>query len=106
MIVNKGRCIAAGTPESLQKKLVGGLVLEVVLKLGSAEVVDAVRRLAFVTSLKADGQRLLIALDDPDSATPEIVGAIVRAGGRVLSVNPPKLSMEEIYMKLIGEAGR
>ena len=106
MIVNKGRCVAAGTPESLQKKLVGGLVLEIVLKLGSAEVVDTVRRLAFVRSLKTDGQRLLIALDDPDSATTEIVEAIVRAGGRVLSVNPPKPSMEEIYMKLIGEAGR
>jgi ABC-2 type transport system ATP-binding protein len=106
MIVYKGRCIAAGTPESLQKKLVGGLVLEVVLKPGGAEVVDALRRLAFVRSLREDGQRLLIALDDLDSATPEIVGAIVRAGGRVLSVNPPKPSMEEIYLKLIAEAGR
>jgi ABC-2 type transport system ATP-binding protein len=106
MIVNKGRCIATGTPESLQKKLVGTPVLEVVLKLGSAEVVDAVRRLAFVRSLKADGQTLLIALDDPDLDTSEIVDAIVRVGGRILSVNVSKPSMEEIYLKLIEEAGR
>jgi ABC-2 type transport system ATP-binding protein len=105
MIVNKGRCIATGTPGSLEKKLVGAPVLEVVLKLGGAEVVDAVRRLAFVRSVKADRQRLLIAIDDPDSAAPEIVDAVVRAGGRILSVNPPKPSMEEIYLKLIEEAG-
>jgi ABC-2 type transport system ATP-binding protein len=106
MIVNKGRCIAAGTPESLQKRLGGGPVLEVVLERGSAELVDAVRRLEFVGSLKTDGQRLLIVLDDPDSGTPEIVNAIVRAGGRILSVNLAKPSMEEIYLKLIEEAGR
>jgi ABC-2 type transport system ATP-binding protein len=104
MIVNKGRCIATGTPGSLEKKLVGAPVLEVVLKLGGAEVVDAVRRLAFVRSVKADGQRLLIVLDDPDSAAPEIVDVIVRAGGGILSVNPLKPSMEEIYLKLIEEA--
>jgi ABC-2 type transport system ATP-binding protein len=96
MIVNEGRCIAAGTPESLQKKLVGASVLEVVLKFGSAETADAVGRLAFVRSLKADGPSLLITLDDPDSAVPEVVDAIVRAGGRILSVNPLKPSMEEV----------
>jgi ABC-2 type transport system ATP-binding protein len=106
MIVNKGRCIATGTPEALQKKLVGVPVVEVVLKLGSAEVVDAVRRLAFVRSLKAHGRRFVIALDDPDSGTSEIVDAIVRVGGRILSVNPMKPSMEEVYLKLIEEAGR
>jgi ABC-2 type transport system ATP-binding protein len=105
MIVNKGRCIAAGTPESLQKKLVGAPVLEVVLKFGSTETADAVRRLASVRSLKSDGPRLVIVVDDPDSATPEIVDAIVRAGGRILSVNSLRPSMEEIYLRLIEEAG-
>jgi ABC-2 type transport system ATP-binding protein len=105
MIVNKGRCIAAGTPESLQKKIVDAPVLEVVLKFGSAETAEAVRRLASVRSFKADGLRLLIVVDDPDSATPEIVDAVVRAGGRVLSVNSLRPSMEEIYLKLIEEAG-
>ena len=106
MIINKGRCIAEGTLGALQKKLVGAPILEVVLKLGSAEAADAVRRLAFVRSLKADESRLLIAIDDPNSGTPEIVDAIVRAGGRILSVNPLKPSMEEIYLKLIVEAGQ
>lgn len=104
MIINDGRCIAVGTPESLQKKLAGAPVLEVALKFGSAETADEVRRLAFVRSLKADGSRLLIVVDDPDSATPEIVDAVVRAGGRILSVNPLRSSMEEIYLKLIKEA--
>jgi ABC-2 type transport system ATP-binding protein len=106
MIVNKGQCIAAGTPESLRRKLVGVPVLEVVLKAGSVEVTDTVRRLSLVKSLEAEGQRLLIAVDDLKSATPEIVDAIVRADGLVLSVSPLEPSIEEIYLKLIGEAGR
>ncbi len=107
MIVNKGKGIATGTPESLQKKLVGPPVLEVVLKLASAKAAEAVRRLVFVRSLNTDGPSLLMTLDDdPNLATPEIVDAIVRAGGRILSVNSLKPSMEEIYLKLIGEAGR
>lgn len=106
MIVNKGKCIAAGTPEDLEKKLIGAASLEVVLKLPSPEAADLVGRLRFVRSLKADGARLLMALDDPNSSAPEIVDVIVRAGGRILSVNPLKPSMEEIYLKLIGEDSR
>jgi len=106
MIVNKGKGIATGTPESLQQKLVGSAVLEVVLKFASVEAADAVGRLAFVRSLNVDGPRLLIALDDPNSATPEIVDAVVQAGGQVISVNPLKPSMEDLYLKLIREADR
>ena len=106
MIVNRGRCIAAGTPESLREKLVDVPVLEVVLKVESPEVADTIRRIPLVRSLQADGPRLLITVDDPSSTTPEIVDAIVRADGLVLSVSPLKPSIEEIYLRLIGEAGR
>lgn len=106
MIVNKGRCIASGTPEFLRKKLVGAPVLEVVLKVESAEVVDTIRRIPLVRSLQADGPRLLITVDDPFSATPEIVDKVVQADGRILSVSPIKPSMEEIYLRLLGEADR
>lgn len=106
MIVNKGRCIASGTPEFLRKKLVGAPVLEVVLKVESAEVMDTIRRIPLVRSLQADGPRLLITVDDPFWATPEIVDKIVQADGRILSVSPIKPSMEEIYLRLIGEDGR
>ena len=76
------------------------------MKVESAEVMDTIRRIPLVRSLQADGPRLLITVDDPFWATPEIVDKIVQADGRILSVSPIKPSMEEIYLRLIGEDGR
>ena len=105
MIIDRGRSVATGTPESLRKKLGKTPVLEVTLQPGSVTLVqDAIRRVESVRAVTADGPRLLITLDDPDSATPKVVGAIVRAGGQVLSVNLPKPSLEETYLKLIRRA--
>ena len=106
MIVSKGRCIAAGTPDSLRRKLVGAPVLEGVLNAGSVEIADTVRRLPCVRSLIVEGQRLLATVDDLRSATPEVVDAVVQGNGLILSVAPLKPSMEEIYLQQVGEAGR
>jgi ABC-2 type transport system ATP-binding protein len=106
MIVNRGRCIAEGTPDSLRRKLAGVPILEVVLKAHNAEVAEAVRRLSCVGSLEVKGQRLLVTVDDLGSATPQIVDAVVRTNGLVLSVAPLKPSIEEIYLRLVRETGR
>jgi len=106
MVVSKGRCIAAGTPESLGRKLVGPPVLEVVLRASNTKIVDTVRRLPLVRSLQTDRTRLLIVVDDLSSATPGIIDAIVRADGLILSAAPVKPAIEEIYLKLVGETGQ
>jgi ABC-2 type transport system ATP-binding protein len=101
MIVNNGRRITDGTPESLRKRL-GEPVLEVTLRNESVELAESVRRIPAVKAVTTNGpRRLMVTLDDPESATPEVVAAIVRAGGEILGVKAIVPTLEEIYLQLV-----
>jgi ABC-2 type transport system ATP-binding protein len=105
IIVNKGRSIAYGSPESLREKISGLPVVEVIMMKSDERVAASVRRMVSPEALKEDGPRLLVTVDDVELIVPEIVRAVVEAGGLVLSVRVLKPSLEETYLKLIEEAG-
>lgn len=102
-IIHNGRSIASGSPEQLRKQMGGPPLLEIALKNSIGAAAESIRQLSTLKSLTQNGARLLITIDDPDVATPEIVAAIVRAGGQVLSVNVFTESLEAAYLKLIHE---
>ena len=104
VIVKKGRSIAYGSPELLREKIGASPVLEVMMRVADGRVVESIQRATSSESVKVDGPRLFVTVDDVESATPEIVRTIVQAGGQVLSVKVIKPSLEEIYLKLIEEA--
>jgi ABC-2 type transport system ATP-binding protein len=100
-VVDKGRSIASGSPEQLRKEMSGPPTLEIVLKNETSNAAESVRHLSTVKSLTTDATILLISIDDPDAATPEIVERVVQAGGQILSVNVLRESFEAAYLKLI-----
>lgn len=66
-------------------------------------VVEAVRKLAFVEDVKEEDGQLILGLTEPDKNRPDLVKAVVDAGGRILEVSEREHPLEEIYLKLIGE---
>ena len=104
VIVNKGRSVAYGSPDLLRQKTSVFPVLEVILKKADARVVESVRRSISSEAVEIDGLKILVTVDDAESAAPEIVRTIVEAGGLVLSVRTIKPTLEETYLRLI-EAG-
>ena len=78
---------------------------EVILHLENpqASIVESVKRLSFVKDFKEEGEQLILGLIEPDRNRPELVKAVVDAGGRVLAVTEREHPLEEIYLKLIHE---
>ena len=78
---------------------------EIIIQLESPSttVVEAVNKLSFVVDVKEEDTQLILGLTEPDKNRPELVKAIVDAGGRVLGVSEREHPLEEIYLKLIGE---
>ena len=105
IIVEKGRRIAYGSPESLRKKIIGSPVVEIIMRKEDEKVVESIRRMVSHEALEADGSRLLITVDDAELIVPEVVQTVVQAGGLVLSVRVLKPSFEEAYLRLVEEAG-
>jgi ABC-2 type transport system ATP-binding protein len=95
------RLIAVGSPAELRKSLWGSATA-VRLAAVTAPVVEAARK-AGPGSVEVTGTTLRVAVGDPERANPELVRAIVEAGGQVQFVTESVPTLEEVYLKLLGD---
>lgn len=95
--------IRLDTAEGLRRELFGR---KVIVDLASVpdEVLAAVRRLSFVRQLEVDGNSLVAAIDNPERDNPELVRAVVQSGGEIRFVSEKRYSLEDVYLRLVGEA--
>jgi ABC-2 type transport system ATP-binding protein len=98
--VFRRRLIAVDTPEALRARLFGRQV-EVELAASAERYLDAVRELAFVRSVTAEGSRLVMTLEDPKAQRPMIVRELVARGASVEGVSEVEHSMEDVYLNLM-----
>ena len=101
-LINQGRLQAVGTPQELARDIWKGLWVEIDLN-GSPSplVVQAVQALNCVHEQESDEGAFRIHVDDVKNI-PDVVAAIVRAGGQIYSVTPLEHSLEEIYFEIQG----
>jgi ABC-2 type transport system ATP-binding protein len=106
MIIRNGRSVIVGTPEELRNKIAGQPVLQITLRSLNRKIIEAVKELKHVREVNADDSvaRLMVAVDDVEAATPEVIRSIIYADGMVLSANVVRPSLEEAYLKLVSEA--
>jgi ABC-2 type transport system ATP-binding protein len=78
---------------------------EVVIRLDrpGSIILETVRNLSFVQDVNQEDDKLILGLNDPEKNRPEIVKAIVDAGGNILEVSEREHPLEEIYLKLMHE---
>jgi ABC-2 type transport system ATP-binding protein len=94
-IVDRGRVLAAGRLDEL--------LGEPALRVRATGVPAAVlRKLAKFGSLRRDGEWLSIQPIDP-AVVPDVVAAIVGAGGRVHAVEAGRSSLEDRFLALLAE---
>ncbi len=93
VILDQGRVVAAGTPD----ELVRGKGIRIKVTDLPAEAVASLDRYGPV---RHDGEWLSIEAS-PD-VVPEVVAAIVAAGGRVHAVEPTRGSLEDRFLSLVG----
>ena len=95
----RGKLLAEGSLEELTNSLWPRRTV-VQLERVSEPILTAVRRLG-TKVVVADNNRLLIDVGDPEKENPEIVNAVVAAGGRILFVTELSPTLEDVYMKLV-----
>ena len=101
-VLEDGRVIASGSPEELGRKLWDGTWVEIGLEQVDESLLTKIRGVDLVQGLKRDGGAISVQVDS-SSAIPDLVEALVAAGGRIRTVNEVAHSLEEIYFKLRSE---
>ncbi|MEA2518773.1 MAG: type transport system ATP-binding protein [Chloroflexota bacterium] len=94
-IVDRGRLLASGP----LAELVGGPNVRIRVSEGHAEAAAALRR--FGRAAVDDDGWLTIGGGDP-AMVPDMVAAVVAAGGRIEAVEPGRATLEDRYLELIG----
>ena len=97
--VLRTRLVALDTPAALHSRLFGAR-LRVVIGNG-AERFAAAAGSPTTGPATVEGDTLLIAASDPQSAAPDIVRRLVAAGADILSVGPEEHPLEEVYLRLL-----
>jgi ABC-2 type transport system ATP-binding protein len=96
------RLLALDTAEQLRRRFFRRQII-VQLEASDAKVVEVIKKLPFVQEVREEGSQLILELTDSERNRPELVKAIVEAGGRVIAVSEKQYPLEEVYLKLIRE---
>lgn len=99
----KTRLVAVGAPKELERSLYNRQTI-VHLQAVTDEVTQAVKELNSVKSVRVVDNKLVLEMDHPEKDNPDLVRAVVAAGGDVQYVTELKSTLEDVYLKLIREA--
>jgi ABC-2 type transport system ATP-binding protein len=99
----KTKLIAIGSPEDLER---GTSNRKTVVHLESVSdaILAAVKKLSMVKNVRTSENKLILDVENPEKDNPELVRAVVKAGGDVQFVTELRSSLEDVYLKLIREA--
>jgi hypothetical protein len=66
-------------------------------------MIEAVKGLSGVMGVRQEEDRLVMDVIDPSTVNPDIVRELVRQGGRVKFVSEVRRSLEDVYLRILGE---
>jgi ABC-2 type transport system ATP-binding protein len=99
-ILAKGRLVAAGRVSDMVAFQTKGW--EAVVESVPAEVIEGLRRIAVGVRRIAEGR---YSIEFPTSPAPETaLPGLLSAGGRLVSVNPIRETLEDFFVRQVGEA--
>jgi ABC-2 type transport system ATP-binding protein len=95
------RLMAVGTPAELERSVRERRTV-IQLRQMSEAILNSLKRLK-VKNMVMDGNKLTIEVGNPEEENPDMVDAIVAAGGRVVTVSELGSTLEDAYLKLVRE---
>ncbi len=102
--LHRGKIVAEGTPEELVSALRG--IKRIVAMLRNPVEYAAVGGVSGVERVVPEGRSLVVHCDDRPGVVADVVGALVRAGGDIMDLSVRRPNLEDVFVKLTGEALR
>ena len=101
-IVDRGRVVAAGTPDELKRELHGDSIHVELAAPANGAVHAALERVAGINEIALDGRLLRARADDGGRAVPAVLQALEVQGVAVASVRVARPSLDDVYLKHTG----
>jgi ABC-2 type transport system ATP-binding protein len=90
------------TPEGLRQQMYGR---QVIFHLADTAVTyqSVLQTLPYLNKLEAVDNKLVVALNDPETHNPEMIRLLVNAGANIQFVGEIRHSLEDVYLRLVNE---
>ena len=110
LIINDGKIVANGTPESLADRAKGGEVVDITIRGAAEEIESKLQDLNFVNEFdRVDTVNGLlsyrIAADKGKNAAEELFRFVVQNGWSLTELRQESVSLEDVFRELTGESG-
>jgi ABC-2 type transport system ATP-binding protein len=102
--LHKGRVVAEGTPGDLGASLRG--VKRMVVTLRNPVEYSPLGEVTGVERVTTEGRTLVIHCEDRPGLVADVVAGIVEAGGDITDLSVRRPNLEDVFVKLTGEALR
>jgi ABC-2 type transport system ATP-binding protein len=103
--IMRGTLLQVDTPARLRRRNgTASVRVELVGARRPESFLDLLAELPFVEAARARNGTLLVELGDPRGDNPELVRALVEAGARIMAVAEEAVTLEQVYLDLVGEA--
>jgi len=102
--LHRGKVVAEGTPEDLISSVEG--VRRIVATLRNPVAYGSVAEVGGVERIVPEGRDLIIHCEERLGIVADVVAGIVRSGGDIVNLSVQRPSLEDVFVKLTGEALR
>jgi ABC-2 type transport system ATP-binding protein len=104
-ILDRGRVVAAGTPDELKSELRGdAITLELRDRAGEPEIRSALSSLRGLGEVRLDDRLVHLRVDAGASALPGVLGAFDARGLAVASATVSRPSLDDVYLRHTGRS--
>jgi ABC-2 type transport system ATP-binding protein len=105
-IINRGQLATMGETSELRKSLFTKRVFTLTLLPGfDKTTIEKLPDIGSIDNMKLRRNILQFETDKPEEVNPVIVQRIVQSGGKIVALQEEKKTLEDIYMKIIGQTG-
>jgi ABC-2 type transport system ATP-binding protein len=104
IFLHRGRIAAGGTPEELVSSLKG--LKRIVATLRNPVEYSPVAEVAGVERVVPEGRNLVVHCEDRPGIVANVVAGLVEAGGEITDLSVRRPNLEDVFVKLTGEALR
>jgi ABC-2 type transport system ATP-binding protein len=104
--IMRGTLLQVDTPARLRRRNGSASVrVELVGARGPESFLDLLSDLPFVEAARVTDGALTVEVADPRGDNPELVRTLVEAGARIVAVSEEAITLEQVYLDMVGEAG-
>jgi len=102
--LHRGKVVAEGTPEDLISRVEG--VRRIVATLRNPVEYGSVAEVGGVQRVVPEGRDLIIHCEERPGIVADVVAGVVRSGGDIVNLSVQRPNLEDVFVKLTGEALR